>query len=168
MIESRAMDNELLRLFLPVGTGVALGLFVAFRGFIRARTAEPDAPVFAQLIAGLACAEPVTKLIYAAILALVAAQPGGEGVPRVAKADVFFVAGNVMGLVAFAQGFVAAARMPKLFSRDATEVRNAFLRGILGPSVRLGVNVTMMLLGCLETPALFAMVFGLTAIGLRN
>ena len=163
------MDNELLRLFLPVGAGVLLGLFVAVRGFLRARAAAPDAPVFAQLIAGLACAEPVTKLIYAAILALVAAQPGGEGVPRFAKADVFFVAGNVMGLVAFAQGFVAAARMPKLFSRDATEVRNAFLRGILGPSVRLGtVNVTMMLLGCLETPAIFAMVFGLIALGLRS
>ena len=166
MIESRAMDNELLRLFLPVGAGVALGLFVALRGFLRVRAAAPN--VFALLLAGLAGATPVTKLFYAAFLAFVAAQPGGEGVPRFAKADVFFVAGNVMGLMAFAQGFVAAARMPKLFSRDATEVRNAFLRGILGPSVRLGVNVTMMLLGCLETPALFAMVFGLTAIGLRN
>ena len=163
------MDNELLRLFLPVGAGVALGLFVAIRGFLRARAAAPDASVFAQLIAGLSCAEPVTKLIYAAILALVAAQPGGEGVPRFAKADVFFVAGNVMGLMAFAQGFVAAAWMPTLFSRDATEVRNAFLRGILGPSVRLGtVNVTMMLLGCLESPAIFAMVFGLIALGLRS
>ena len=161
------MDNELLRLFLPVGAGVLLGLFVAVRGFLRARAAAPN--VYAQLIGGLACATPVSKLFYAAFLAFVAAKPGGEGVPRFAKADVFFFAGNVMGLMAFAQGFVAAARMPKLFSRDATEVRNAFLRGILGPSVRLGtVNVTMMLLGCLETPAIFAMVFGLTAIGLRN
>ena len=169
MIESRAMDNELLRLFLPVGTGVALGLFVAVRGFLRARAAAPDAPVFAQLIAGLACAEPITKLIYAAILALVAAQPGGEGVPRFAKADVFFVAGNVMGLVAFAQGFVAAAQMPKLLSQDSTEVQNAFLRAFLAPSGRIGAfNVTMALLGCLETPAIFAMVFGLIALGLRS
>ena len=163
------MDNELLRLFLPVGAGVLLGLFVAFRDFLRARAAAPDAPVFAQLIGGLACATPLSKLFYAAFLAFVAAKPGGEGVPRFAKADVFFIAGNVMGLVAFAQGFVAAARMPKLLSWDSTEVQNAFLRGILGPSVRLGtVNVTMMLLGCLESPAIFAMVFGLTAIGLRN
>ena len=74
------------------------------------------------------------------------------------------------GLVRLREGesaALAAARMPKLFSRDATEVRNAFLRGILGPSVRLGVNVTMMLLGCLETPALFAMVGGMIALGLR-
>lgn len=163
------MDNELLRLLVPVLAGVALSLFVAFRGFIRARAAAPDAPGFAQLLAGLACSTPVTKLFYAAILAFVAAQPGGEGVPRFAKADVFLVAGNVMGLVAFAQGFVAAARMPKLLSRDATEVQNAFLRAFLAPSGRIGAfNVAMMLLGCLETPAIFAMVFGLIALTITN
>ena len=163
------MDNELLRLFLPVGAGVLLGLFVAFRGFLRARAAAPDAPGFAQLIAGLACAAPVTKLFYAVILAFVAAQPGGEGVPRFAKADVFFVAGNVMGLVAFAQGFVAAARMPKLLSQDATEVKNAFLRAFLAPSGRIGAfNVTMALLGCLETPAIFAMIGGMIALTITN
>ena len=150
------MDNELLRLFLPVGTGVALGLFVAFRGFIRARTAEPDAPVFAQLIAGLACAEPVTKLIYAAILAFVAAQPGGEGVPRFAKADVFFVAGNVMGLMALAQGFVAAARMPKMLA-------------FRGPSGKpLAIPVTLMIQGFFETPAIFAMIGGIIALQMTN
>jgi hypothetical protein len=163
------MNTELLRLFLPVGAGVLLGLVAAFRGFLRAGREAPDSPGFVRLLAGLAAASSVTKLFYAAILAFVAATPGVEGVPRFAKADVFFVAGNVMGLVAFAQGFVAAAQMPKLLSQDSTEVQNAFLRAFLAPSGRIGAfNVTMALLGCLETPAIFAMVFGLTAIGLRN
>ncbi|MBQ6104219.1 MAG: hypothetical protein IJL06_11180 [Kiritimatiellae bacterium] len=163
------MDNDLIRLFLPVAAGVVLGLFVAFRGFLRARAAAPNAPVFAKILAGLACATPVTKLFYAAILAFVAAQPGSEGVPRFAKADVFLVAGNVMGLMAFAQGFVAAARMPKMFAAPPEETKAEFARGFLGPSGRLGtVNVTMMLLGCLETPAIFAMIGGMIALGLRN
>ena len=163
------MNPILLRLFVPVLAGVLLGLVFAFRGFLRALPAAPDCPDIVRLLAGLVGASPVTKLIYAAILALVAAQPGGEGVPRFAKADVFFVAGNVMGLVAFAQGFVAAAQMPKLLSQDSTEVQNAFLRAFLAPSGRIGAfNVTMALLGCLETPAIFAMVFGLIALGLRS
>ena len=163
------MDPILLRLFVPVLAGVLLGLVFAFRGFLRALPAAPDGPGVVRLLAGLVGASPVTKLFYAAILAFVAAQPGVEGVPRFAKADVFFVAGNVMGLVAFAQGFVAAAQMPKLLSQDSTEVQNAFLRAFLAPSGRIGAfNVTMALLGCLETPAIFAMVFGLIALGLRN
>ena len=150
------MDPILLRLFVPVLVGVLLGLVFAFRGFLRALPAAPDSPGVVRLLAGLVGASPVTKLFYAAILAFVAATPGVEGVPRFAKADVFFVAGNVMGLMALAQGLVAAARMPKLLA-------------FRGPSGKPGaIPVTMMLLGCLETPAIFAMVFGMIALQMAN
>ena len=91
------MNPILLRLFVPVLAGVLLGLVFAFRGFLRALPAAPNCPGVVRLLAGLVGASPVTKLFYAAILAFVAATPGVEGVPRFAKADVFFVAGNVMG-----------------------------------------------------------------------
>ena len=150
------MKSELVRLFLPVLAGVLLGLVFAFRGFLRARPAAPDCPGIVRLLSGLVGASPVTKLFYAAILAFVAATPGVEGVPRFAKADVFFVAGNVMGLMALAQGLVAAARMPKMLA-------------FRGPSGKPGaIPVTMMLLGCLETPAIFAMVFGMIALQMTN
>ena len=150
------MKSELIRLFLPVGAGVLLGLVFAFRGFLRAWRGAPDSPGVVRLLAGLVGASPVTKLFYAAILAFVAATPGVEGVPRFAKADVFFVAGNVMGLMALAQGLVAAARMPKMLA-------------FRGPSGKPGaIPVTMMLLGCLETPAIFAMVFGMIALQMTN
>ena len=150
------MDPILLRLFVPVLAGVLLGLVFAFRGFLRALPAAPDCPDIVRLLSGLVGASPVTKLFYAAILAFVAATPGVEGVPRFAKADVFFVAGNVMGLMALAQGLVAAARMPKMLA-------------FRGPSGKPGaIPVTMMLLGCLETPAIFAMVFGMIALQMTN
>ena len=147
------MKPELLRLFLPVGAGVLLGLFFAFRGFFRARA---GAPGFVQLLAGLTGASPVTKLFYAALLAVVAATPGVESVPRFAKADVFFVAGNVMGLMALAQGSVAAARMPKMLA-------------FRGPSGKPGaIPVTLMIQGFFETPAIFAMIGGIIALQMTN
>lgn len=150
------MKPELIRLFLPVGAGVLLGLFFAFRGFFRSRAGAPDAPGFVQLLAGLTGASPVTKLFYAAILAVVAATPGVESVPRFAKADVFFVAGNVMGLMALAQGFVAAARMPKMLA-------------FRGPSGKPGaIPVTLMIQGFFETPAIFAMIGGIIALQMTN
>ena len=150
------MNPILLRLFLPVLAGVLLGLVFAFRGFLRARPAASDCPGIVRLLSGLVGTCPVTKLLYAAILAFVAAQPGVEGVPRFAKADVFFVAGNVMGLMAFAQGFVAAARMPKMLA-------------FRGPSGKPGaIPVTLMIQGFFETPAIFAMVFGMIALQMTN
>ena len=150
------MDPILLRLFVPVLVGVLLGLVFAFRGFLRALPAAPNCPDIVRLLTGLVGASPVTKLFYAAILAFVAATPGVEGVPRFAKADVFFVAGNVMGLMAFAQGFVAAARMPKMLA-------------FRGPSGKPGaIPVTLMILGFFETPAIFAMVFGMIALQMTN
>ena len=148
------MKPELLRLFLPVGAGVLLGLFFAFRGFFRARA---GAPGFVQLLAGLTGASPVTKLFYAAILAVVAARPTtGPGVPIFQPADVFFVAGNVMGLMAFAQGLVAAARMPKMLA-------------FRGPSGKPGaIPVTLMIQGFFETPAIFAMIGGIIALQMTN
>ena len=146
------MKPELLRLFLPVGAGVLLGLFFAFRGFFRARA---GAPGFVQLLAGLTGASPVTKLFYAAILAVVAARPTtGPGVPIFHPATVFFVAGNVMGLMAFAQGLVAAARMPKMLA---------------SPTGKPGaIPVTMMIQGFFETPAIFAMIGGIVALQMTN
>ena len=47
------MNTELIRLFLPVGAGVVLGLFAAFRGFLRARNGAPDRPGFVLLVSGL-------------------------------------------------------------------------------------------------------------------
>ena len=150
------MNPILLRLFVPVLVGVLLGLVFAFRGFLRALPAAPDCPDIVRLLSGLVGASPVTKLFYAAILAFVAAQPGVEGVPRFAKADVFFVAGNVMGLMALAQGLVAAARMPKMLA-------------FRGPSGKPGaIPVTLMIQGFFETPAIFAMVFGMIALQMMN
>ena len=109
-----------------------------------------------RLLSGLVGASPVTKLFYAAILAFVAATPGVEGVPRFAKADVFFVAGNVMGLMALAQGLVAAARMPKMLA-------------FRGPSGKPGaIPVTLMIQGFFETPAIFAMIGGIIALQMTN
>lgn len=150
------MNPILLRLFVPVLAGVLLGLVFAFRGFLRALPAAPDCPSFVRLLAGLVGASPVTKLFYAAILAFVAATPGVEGVPRFAKADVFFVAGNVMGLMALAQGLVAAARMPKMLA-------------FRGPSGKPGaIPVSLMIQGFFETPAIFAMVGGIIALQMTN
>ena len=150
------MNPILLRLFVPVLVGVLLGLVFAFRGFLRALPAAPNCPDIVRLLTGLVGASPVTKLFYTAILAFVAAQPGVEGVPRFAKADVFFVAGNVMGLMALAQGFVAAARMPKMLA-------------FRGPSGKPGaIPVTLMIQGFFETPAIFAMVFGMIALQMTN
>lgn len=150
------MKSEFVRIFLPVGAGVLLGLVVAFRGFLRAWREAPDSPGVVRLLAGLVGASPVTKLFYAAILAFVAATPGVEGVPRFAKADVFFVAGNVMGLMALAQGSVAAARMPKMLA-------------FRGPSGKPGaIPVTLMIQGFFETPAIFAMVGGMIALQMTN
>ena len=160
------MKPELLRLFLPVGAGVLLGLFFAFRGFFRSRAGAPDAPGFVQLLAGLTGASPVTKLFYAAILAVVAARPTtGPGVPIFHPATVFFVAGNVMGLMAFAQGLVAAARMPKMLASATVETSFTFL----GPGGKGGaIPVTLMIQGFFETPAIFAMVFGMIALQMTN
>lgn len=157
------MKPELLRLFLPVGAGVLLGLFFAFRGFFRARA---GAPGFVQLLAGLTGASPVTKLFYAAILAVVAARPTtGPGVPIFQPAAVFFVAGNVMGLMAFAQGLVAAARMPKMLASPTAETSFTFL----GPGGKGGaIPVTMMIQGFFETPAIFAMIGGIIALQMTN
>ena len=157
------MKPELLRLFLPVGAGVLLGLFFAFRGFFRARA---GAPGFVQLLAGLTGAGPVTKLFYAAILAVVAARPTtGPGIPIFHPATVFFVAGNVMGLMAFAQGLVAAARMPKMLASPTAETSFTFL----GPSGKPGaIPVTMIIQGFLETPAIFAMIGGIVALQMTN
>ena len=150
------MNPILLRLFVPVLAGVLLGLVFAFRGFFRSRAGAPDAPGVVRLLTGLVGASPVTKLFYAAILAFVAATPGVESVPRFAKADVFFVAGNVMGLMALAQGFVAAARMPKMLA-------------FRGPSGKPGaIPVTMIIQGFLETPAIFAMIGGIIALQMTN
>ena len=150
------MDPILLRLFVPVLAGVLLGLVFAFRGLLRALPAAPNCPGVVRLLAGLVGASPVTKLFYAAILAFVAATPGVEGVPRFAKADVFFVAGNVMGLMALAQGFVAAARMPKMLT-------------FRGPSGKpLAIPVTLMIQGFFETPAIFAMIGGIIALQMTN
>ena len=136
------MDPILLRLFVPVLVGVLLGLVFAFRGFLRALPAAPNCPGVVRLLAGLVGAS--------------AATPGVEGVPRFAKADVFFVAGNVMGLMALAQGLVAAARMPKMLA-------------FRGPSGNPGaIPVTLMIQGFFETPAIFAMVFGMIALQMSN
>ena len=151
------MNPELVRLFLPAVAGVLLGLFFAFRGFFRARAGAPDAPGFVRLLAGLAGAAPATKLLYAAILAFASARPTtGPGVPIFHPESVFFVAGNVMGLMAFAQGLVAAARMPKMLA-------------FRGPSGKPGaIPVTLMIQGFFETPAIFAMVFGMIALQMTN
>ena len=157
------MKPELLRLFLPVGAGVLLGLFFAFRGFFRARAGVPG---FVQLLAGLTGASPVTKLFYAAILAFVAAAPASNaGEPVFQPATVFFVAGNVMGLMAFAQGLVAAARMPKMLASPTVETSFTFL----GPGGKGGaIPVTMIIQGFLETPAIFAMIGGIVALQMTN
>ncbi|MBQ3809985.1 MAG: hypothetical protein II839_04115 [Kiritimatiellae bacterium] len=157
------MKPELLRLFLPVGAGVLLGLFFAFRGFFRARAGVPG---FVQLLAGLTGASPVTKLFYAAILAFVAAAPASNaGEPVFQPATVFFVAGNVMGLMAFAQGLVAAARMPKMLASPTAETSFTFL----GPGGKGGaIPVTMIIQGFLETPAIFAMIGGIVALQMTN
>ena len=157
------MKPELLRLFLPVGAGVLLGLFFAFRGFFRARAGVPG---FVQLLAGLTGASPVTKLFYAAILAFVAAAPASNaGEPVFQPATVFFVAGNVMGLMAFAQGLVAAARMPKMLASPTVETSFTFL----GPGGKGGaIPVTMIIQGFLETPAFFAMIGGIVALQMTN
>ena len=55
------MKSELVRLFLPVGAGVLLGLFFAFRGFFRARAGAPEAPGFVQLLAGLTGIGPFSR-----------------------------------------------------------------------------------------------------------
>ena len=159
------MNPELLRLFLPVGAGVLLGLVAAFRGFLRAWREAPDSPGFVRLLAGLAAASPITKLFYAAILAFVATAPvpnAGESVFQ--RAGVFLVAGNVMGLMAFAQGIVAAARMPKMIAAPPAGT-NRFL----GPTGRPGtIPVTLMIQGFFETPALFAMIGGMIALQMTN
>lgn len=159
------MNPELIRLFLPVGVGVLLGLFAAFNGFLRAWREAPDSPGFVRLLAGLAAASPVTKLFYAAILAFVAAAPEPDvGGPVFQRAGVFLVAGNVMGLMAFAQGLVAAARMPKMLAA-LPEGTNRFL----GPSGKPGaIPVTLMIQGFFETPALFAMIGGIIAMQMTN
>ena len=164
------MNTELLRLFLPVGAGVLLGLSAAFRGFLRARSGAPDCPGFVLLVSGLAGASPLTKLAYAAILAFAAAQPPpGPGVPIFQKAAVFLVAGNVMGLMAFAQGLVAAARMPKMLAVSPEDVRQDIANGSLGPAGRPGaIPITMMILGAIETPAIFAMIGGMIALSITN
>lgn len=150
------MNPILLRLFVPVLAGVLLGLVFAFRGFLRALPAAPDSPGVVRLLTGLVGASPVTKLFYAAILAFVAATPGVEGVPRFAKADVFFVAGNVMGLMALAQGSIVAARMPKMLA-------------FRGPSGKPGaIPVTLMIQGFFETPSIFAMIGGIIALQMTN
>jgi hypothetical protein len=157
------MKPELIYLFLPVGAGVLLGLFFAFRGFFRARA---GAPGFVQLLAGLVAASPVTKLFYAAILAVVAARPTtGPGVPIFHPATVFFVAGNVMGLMALAQGLVAAARMPKMLASTTVETSFAFL----GPGGKgVAIPVTMIIQGFFETPAILAMIGGMIALQMTN
>ncbi len=151
------MNHELIRLFLPVGAGVFLGLFAAFSAFFRAWREAPDSPGFVRLLAGLAAASPVTKLFYAAILAFVAAAPVPDaGEPVFQRTSVFLVAGNVMGLMAFAQGFVAAARMPKMLA-------------FRGPSGKPGaIPVTLMIQGFFETPAIFAMIGGIIALQMTN
>ena len=160
------MKSELLRLFLPVGAGVLLGLFFAFRGFFRARAGAPDAPGFVQLLAGLTGVGPVTKVFYAAILAFASARPTtGPGVPIFQPESVFFVAGNVMGLMALAQGLVAAARMPKMLASTTVETSFAFL----GPGGKGGaIPVTMIIQGFFETPAILAMIGGMIALQMTN
>ena len=143
---------------------MALAMPRAFSTSLRA--GAPDAPGFVQLLAGLTGASPVTKLFYAAILVFASARPTtGPGVPIFQPATVFFVAGNVMGLMAFAQGLVAAARMPKMLASPTVETSFTFL----GPGGKGGaIPVTMIIQGFLETPAIFAMIGGIIALQMTN
>ncbi len=146
------MNPELVRLLLPAVAGVLLGLFFAFRGFFRARAGAPDAPGFVRLLAGLAGAAPVTKLLYAAILAFASTPPAtGRGVPVFQPENVFFVAGGVLGLMALAQGLVAFARMPKMLGDKG-----------------VAILVTLIVQAVFEAPATFAMVGGLIALQMTN
>ncbi len=164
------MNNDLLRLFLPTGVGIVLGFLIAFRGFLRACSGSPDCPGFSRLVAGLVCTAPFSKVVYALIFAFHAMRPTvGEGVPVFPKEGVLLVAGIIMGLIALAQGFVASARMPKLFATPPEETKEALSRGSLGPSGKSNpFVVTMMIHGFLETPALFAMVFGMMALQMTH
>ena len=61
-----------------------------------------------------------------------------------------------MGLMALAQGSVAAARMPKMLA-------------FRGPSGKPGaIPVTLMIQGFFETPAIFAMIGGIIALQMTN
>jgi len=151
------MKSDLIRLLLPVGVGVFLGLAAAIRGFLRARRATPDA---SSIPGAILCSTPVTKLFFAAILAFGARAPDA---PRFDPDTIFFVAGNVMGLVAFAQGLFAAVQMQKMFraglvtpvsARPATHAPSTpFTRAVF-------------VLGILETPAALAFMGAFVALGL--
>ena len=180
------MNPILLRLFLPVLAGILLGLFFAFRAFLRARADaeavldsyspkifEPERP--SAVGPALAALTPITKAVYAAVLALATAGALAADAPA-ARADpalVYLVCGNAMGLVAVAQGLVAAARMKAMFgpqSARAADAEGALLElssmltalPVSGSAKRQpAFLVTWMIQGVLETPAIFALVGGL-------
>jgi hypothetical protein len=159
------MDTPLLRLFVPVFAGVLLGLVSAARGFLRAKG---DAPEGAGPLGLVPCAVlvlvPTTKLFFAAILAFAVKAPDA---PRFDPATVYFVAGNVMGLVAFAQGLVAAARMPAVLSAAANAPRDALPPRRRGSAPATPFSTAVLLLAVLEAPASFALAGAIVALGLR-
>lgn len=159
------MDTIFLRLFVPVLAGVVLGLVFAARGFLRAKG---DAPEGVGPLGLVPCAilvlVPTTKLFFAAILAFAVKAPDA---PRFDPATVYFVAGNVMGLVAFAQGLVAAARMPAVLSAAANAPRDALPPRRRGSSPATPFSTAVLLLAILETPASFALAGAIVALGLR-
>jgi len=130
------MDPILLRLFVPVLAGVLLGLVFAARGFLRAKRDAPDGAGPLGLVpCAILVLVPTTKLFFAAILAFAVKAPDA---PRFDPATVYFVAGNVMGLVAFAQGLVAAAKPPfapgpRCWPASSPTARSRCARGIPSP-----------------------------------
>lgn len=145
------------RLFLPVLLGVLLGLAASIRGLLRARREAPDAAPISGLIL---CSTPVTKLFFAVILAFGVDTPDA---PRFDPDTIFFVVGNVMGLVAFAQGLFAAAQMPKIF-RAGSSAPVSVRPGTHAPSTPF--TRAVFVLGILETPAVLAFMGAFVALGL--
>lgn len=145
------------RVFLPVLLGVFLGIATSVRGFVRAKRNTPDA----SLVSGtILCSAPVTKLFFAAILAFGAQTPDA---PRFDPDTIHFVAGNIFGLVAFAQGLFAAAQMPKMFRAGSAPPVSVRLKAH-APSTPF--TRAVFVLGILETPAVLAFMGAFVALGL--
>ncbi len=147
----------MFRLFLPVILGVFLGLAAFIRGFLRTRCSATDASSISGVIL---CFTPVTKLFFAAILAFGAQTPDA---PRFDPDTIHFVAGNILGLVAFAQGLFAAAQMPKIF-RAGSSAPVSIRPGTHAPSTPF--TRAVFVLGILETPAVLAFMGAFVALGL--
>ena len=181
------MNPILIRLFLPVLAGVLLGIFLAFRAFLRARADaeaipdsyspkvfEPERP--SAIGPALTALAPITKALYAAVLALATAGALSADAPatRANPALVYLVCGNAMGLVAVAQGLVAAARMKTMFGPQSARAADAAgaLIELSSLLTALPVSdsakrqpaflVTLMIQSVFETPAMFALIGGLT------